>query len=137
MSMVGSLLYAAMVTRPDIAFAVQRLSRHLQDARPEDWAAGKRVMRYLQGTLSLGIIYRGGIETPVLSGYSDSDWAGDMDTRRSTTGFVYLVSGGCVSWASRLQPTVALSSTEAEYMAACAAVQEAIHLRGSSKRLGR
>ena len=64
-----------------------------------------------------------------LVGYSDSDWAGDIDTRRSTTGFVFMLSGGAISWSTRLQPTVAMSSTEAEYMAACATVQEAVYLR--------
>jgi hypothetical protein len=95
-------------------------------------AACKRVLRYLQGTAELGITYSrgsagGGGE--IITGYSDSDWAGEPETRRSTTGFVFMISGGAVSWASRLQPTVALSSTEAEYMAACAATQEAVYFR--------
>ena len=71
-----------------------------------------------------------------LLGYSDSDWAGDVDTRRSTTGYVFTLNHGAVTWGSRLQATVALSSSEAEYMAMCAAVQEAIHLRQLLKDLG-
>ena len=129
-SVVGGLLYAAMVTRPDIAYAVQVLGRHLQASGPEHWTAAMRVMRYLQGTRELGIVY--GVDASsgvVLQGYADADWAGDRDTRRSTTGYVFMVAGGTVSWSSKLQPTVALSSAEAEYMAACSAVQEAVHIR--------
>jgi hypothetical protein len=66
------------------------------------------------------------IACPSIVGFCDADWAGDLDTRRSTTGFVFMMESGAVSWGSKLQPTVALSSAEAEYMAACGAVQEAI-----------
>ena len=135
--MVGSILYAAMCTRPDLSYAVQRLSRRLQEPRAEDLVAAKRVLRYLRGSSKYGITYGGQngvypsgekLDTE-LFGYSDSDWGGDVETRRSTTGYVFLVNGGPISWASRLQPTVALSSTEAEYMAVCAAAQEAVYLR--------
>ena len=130
MSIVGALMYAAMVTRPDIAYAVQALARHLQSSSHIHWNAALRVLKYLKGTLNHGIMYRG---TPdgmvVLLGYSDADWAGDRDTRRSTTGYVFMVGGGAVSWASKLQPTVALSTSEAEYVAACAAAQEALFQR--------
>src|SRR5689334_15799573 len=86
-SLVGSLLYAAMVTRPDIAFAVQRLSRKLQAPTAGDWVAGKRVLRYLAGTAALGLVYRGdaGDAAHMLVGYSDADWARDLETRCSTT----------------------------------------------------
>ena len=85
-----------------------------------------------------GIIYGGerAGDGELLTGFSDSDWAGDVDTRRSTTAFVFKIAGGAVSWSSRLQPTVALSSTEAEYLALCAAAQEAIHLRQLLSDLG-
>jgi len=134
MCLVGSLLYAAMVTRPDISFAVQALGRHLQSSTEEHMNAGKRVLRYLQGTKDLGITYSNG--DTVLVGYADSDWAGDQDTRRSVTGYVFVLCGAAISWGSKLQPTVALSSSEAEYMAACYAVQEAVHLRLLLKSLG-
>lgn len=142
MSMVGSLLYAAMVTRPDITFAVQALGRHMQASGPEHIIAAKRVLRYLQGTKDLGLVYEYGAtkhdETPshYIHGYSDADWGGDKDTRRSTTGYVFMLGTGVVSWGSKLQQTVALSSAESEYMAACAAVQEAIHLRQLMGDLG-
>lgn len=128
-SIVGSLLYVAMITRPDIAYAVQVLGRHLQACGPEHWVAAKRILRYLQGTRDVGIIYGGsgaGAGALVLYGYADADWANDRDTRRSTTGYAFMLGGGCVSWGSKLQPTVALSSSEAEYMGTTPAVQEAL-----------
>jgi hypothetical protein len=137
MSIVGSLLYAAMVTRPDITYAVQALGRHLQASGNEHMIAAKRVLRYLQGTKDLGIVYEdSGMQDISIIGYSDADWGGDQDTRRSTTGYVFMLNTGVVSWASKLQPTIALSSAEAEYMAACAAVQEAIHLREFMSNIG-
>ena len=136
MCLVGSLLYAAMVTRPDIAFAVQALGRHLQSPTEEHFNAGKRILRYLQGTKDLGLKYSPSGEGTTIKGYADSDWAGDRDTRRSVTAYVFILGGAAISWGSKLQPTVALSSSEAEYMAACSAVQEAVHLRLLLKSLG-
>jgi hypothetical protein len=101
--------------------------------------AVKRVLRYLKGTRELGIKYSAAAMASggcLLVGYSDSDWAGDIDTRRSTTAYVFMIAGGAVSWTSKLQATVALSSTEAEYMSLCAAAQEAIHLRQLLSDLG-
>lgn len=130
MSLVGALMYLAMVTRPDVAYAVQALARHMQASGPEHWKAAKRVLRYLKGTMDLGIVYSGSADGQVaLIGYSDADWASDRDSRRSTTGYVFHLGGGAISWASRLQPTVALSTAEAELMAACGATQEAIYQR--------
>jgi hypothetical protein len=136
MSLVGSLLYAAMVTRPDIGFAVQKLSRKLQEPGLAEWVAGKRVLRYLAGTRSLGLVFGGGTGGAELVGYSDSDWGGDLATRRSTSAFVFMVGGAAVSWASKLQKTVAKSSCEAEYMALCSAVAEAIYLQRLLAELG-
>ena len=137
MSLVGSLLYAAIVTRPDIAFAVQSLGRHLQRSGAEHWIAAKRVLRYLQGTISLGIMYgKNGAHELDMIGYCDADWGGDRDTRRSTTAYVFMLAGGSITWASKLQPTVALSSSEAEYMAVSAAVQDAIYMRQLLSDLG-
>ena len=129
MSLVGSLLYAAMVTRPDIAFAVQALGRHLQSSTDAHWTAGKRILRYLKGTKDLGLVYGDPSSGTTLKGFADADWATDKDTRRSVTGYVFELGGAAITWNSKLQPTVALSTSEAEYMAACAATQEAIHLR--------
>jgi hypothetical protein len=138
MSIVGSLLYAAMISRPDISFPTQRLGRHLQATNEEHHVAAKRVvLRYLKGTLDKGIAYgRRNRSRIVLEGYSDSDWASDKDTRRSVTGYVFTINGDPISWQSKLQPTVALSTTEAEYMAVGAAAQEAIFLRRLLASLG-
>eukprot|EP00873_Tetraselmis_striata_P046508 jgi/Tetstr1/466772/TSEL_011242.t1 len=91
--------------------------------------AAKRVLRYLKGTKTLGLTFSGGKVDGLLHGYCDADWAGDVVSRRSTTGFVFMLCGAAVSWKSQLQATVALSTAEAEYMALCAAVCEALFLR--------
>jgi len=90
----------------------------------EHWQAAKGVVRYLAGTVEYGIVY--GDSNSTLFGYSDADYGGDLDTRRSTTGYVFKVAGGAVLWSSKLQKTVAVSTTEAEYMAAAASVKEAL-----------
>jgi hypothetical protein len=95
---------------------------------PEHHAAAQYLLRYLKGSVNVGITYSPDVSDEII-GYSDSDWASDVDTRRSTTGYVYFSCGGPISWKSRLQPTVALSSTEAEYMALSAAAQEAVYLK--------
>ena len=98
---------------------------------------GKRLLRYLTGTRDATLRFsRGNATDLVLTGYCDADWAGDPDTRRSTTGYVFMLCGASISWASKLQPTVALSSAEAEYMALSAAVQEAVYLRRLLSDLG-
>lgn len=127
MCAVGCLLYAVMTTRPDMAFAVQRLGRHVQASGDDHWRAVKRALRYLKGTRTLGLKYINSMGA--LLCFCDADYGEDLDTRRSTTAYVFMLSGGAVSWASRLQPTVALSSTEAEYMATSSAVQEAVYMR--------
>lgn len=134
-NLVGSLLYSAIWTRPDITYAVSACSRYLENPGEAHWIAAKRILRYLKGTKSLGIEfnYSRGLE---LYGYCDADWASDLDSRRSTTGYVFILAGGSISWKVKVQPTVALSSAEAEYMALSAATQEAIYLRNLMKDLG-
>ena len=93
----------------------------------QHWQAARGVVRYLSGTVHTGISY-GHVVAPLV-GYCDADFAGDVDTRRSTTGYVFVLNGGAISWSSRRQPTVALSTAEAEYMAAAHAIKEALWLR--------
>ena len=132
--LVGSLLYLSVCTRPDISQAVGVLSRYMANPSTEHWIAAKGVLRYIAGTLQTGILYGGGNST--MEGYCDSDYASDISSRRSTTGFVYILNGGAVSWNSKLQKTVAASTSEAEYMASSHAVKEALWLKMLLKDLG-
>ncbi|GIL81147.1 hypothetical protein Vretimale_12737 [Volvox reticuliferus] len=126
-ALVGELNYLAVSTRPDLAFALSVLSRFM--AKPTKAAMGmaKGVLRYVAGTRNLGLVFRRRPEEDI-DGYSDSDWAGDLDTRRSTTGYVFRINGTAISWSSQLQRTVAASSVEAEYQALSGAVREALWL---------
>jgi transposase InsO family protein len=127
-SAVGSLLYLSIGTRPDITYAVSSVGRFCAKPTKQHWMAVKRIMRYLKGTLNFGLLYKkSGLKDCI--GYSDSDWAGDIDDRRSTSGYLFLISGTAISWRSKKQTCVALSTAEAEYMALASAAQEAIWLR--------
>ncbi|KAJ9516233.1 hypothetical protein QJQ45_001156 [Haematococcus lacustris] len=125
-ALVGSLLYLTCCTRPDIAFAVGAMARHMSAPTKQHWAAACSVLCYLKGTADQGLLF-GGVSG--LQGFSDADYAGDKDTARSTTGYIFTLNGGAISWSSRLQPTVAMSTAEAEYMAASSAAKEALWLR--------
>lgn len=136
-SVVGSLIYLSQCTRPDLAHSVGVLSRHLDRPANQHWSAAMQVLRYLRGTIHLGIKYSGNSEVKIAGqksfecpiSHCDADWAGDKSTRRSPTGYIFTLAGGALSWKSRLQPTVALSSTEAEYRAITEAGQELLWLR--------
>lgn len=130
--LIGSLMYLSVCTRPDISQAVGALARYMASPTIEHWQAAKGVLRYLAGTAKCGITFSG-LE---LNGFCDADYAGDIDTRRSTTGYVFTLGGGAISWSSRLQPTVAASTTEAEYMAAAYAIKEGLWLRTLLSELG-
>lgn len=127
-SAVGSLLYLSTRTRPDIAYAVGNIARFSAKPTNHHWTAVKRLMRYLNGTLNLGLQY-GCNKEMGLVGYSDADWAGDLNDRKSTSGYIFQISGAAVSWRSKKQTCVALSTTEAEYMALASALQEAVWMR--------
>lgn len=125
---VGSLLYLSNKTRPDLAFATNVASRCLDNPEKKDIIRVKRILRYLKGTPSDGIIFsKSG--TCNVTGYSDSDYAGDLMTRRSTTGLIVFLGTSPVSWTTRRQTTVATSSTEAELVAATDCVKELAHMR--------
>ena len=132
--LVGALNYLATCTRPDIANAVSRLSQFLNCYGKEHWIAGKRVLRYLKGTMKFGLVFRSTDEP--LYGYTDADWGNSLDDRKSFTGYCFLLSGSAISWESRKQCTVALSSTEAEYMALSDGTKKAIYLKNLMKELG-
>jgi histone deacetylase 1/2 len=102
------------LTRPDLAFAVNRVCQYLHAPTTVHWTAVKRIIRYLKFTESTGLLIRK--KSPlIVSGFSDADWAGSRDDRRSTSGFVVFLGSNVVSWSARKQPTVSRSSTEAEY----------------------
>ena len=124
--LLGALLYLANGTRPDITFAVGRLSCYAAAPTAEHLAAAKTVLRYIKGTTHLGLKYAAPGE---LVGYSEADFAADVDSRRSTTGYASIYNGAAISWVSKIQPTVAASTTEAEYVAGAMAAKEAIWLR--------
>ena len=130
----GSLLYLSVCTRPDIAQAVGVLTRHMSRPSMEHWTAAKGVLRYIAGTLHHGVQFGKG--SAIIEGYCDADYAADIDTRRSTTGWVFTMYGGAISWSSKLQPTVAASTSEAEYIAAAQAVKEALWLKKLLSGLG-
>ena len=132
---IGSLMYAAIGTRPDIAYAVQCLSQFTNNPNPEHWTAVKRVFRYLNGTQDLGIVYKRNAEIN-LDGYTDADWGSNPVDRKSISGYIFLIGNSPVTWSSKKQQTVALSTMEAEYMAASMATREAMWLRTLLQELG-
>ena len=126
--LLGSLQYAANCTRPDIAYAVNTAARYSSEPTESHLTALKRILRYLKETSHLALTYTRGDSNQV-EGYSDADWAGDQDHRRSTSGNVFCLSSGAITWASRKQSSTALSAVEAEYVALSVATQEAMWLR--------
>lgn len=126
---IGCLLYISQVTRPDISFVINMLSKYNSKPEMQHWLALKRVMRYLKGTQDYRLSYKQMPEETQIHGYCDADWASSSDDRRSCTGYTFLFQGGTISWNSRRQPTVALSTTEAEYMSLSSCVQEALWLK--------
>lgn len=138
-TLVGSLLYLSVMSRPDITFAVCNLSQFLTNPGMPHWKALKHLLRYLKGTTKVAITYRH-VEPSMfrLQGYSDSDWASDSDDRKSVSGqcFVLAPNGPLISWQSKKQACIALSTCEAEYVALSHASQELIFLRGIISDLG-
>jgi hypothetical protein len=132
--LIGSLLYLANTTRPDISEAVGVLSRYRGAPTTSHWKAGKRVLAYLKGTKDLGLVY--GSKAQDLHAYVDADYAGCLDTRRSTSGFVFMLNGCAITWSSKKQHSVASSTVESEYMAFHSAVKEAKWLRVLMLELG-
>lgn len=133
-SAVGSLMYAMMCTRPDICFAVGLVSRFQSNPGHAHWKAVKKILRYLRGTMDYMLCYQGGDTR--LCGYTDTDWGGDLDERKSTSGYAFLLNGAAISWSSKKQSCITLSTMESEYIACAAAVQEAVWLGRFLQNLG-
>lgn len=132
--LVGSLIYLTS-TRPDLMHAVSLISRYMSQPTELHLNAAKRVLRYVKGTTSFGILYQKGASS-MLTAYSDSDYAGCLEDRKSTSGYAFMISSGAVAWSSRKQPIVTLSTTEAEYVAAAACACQAMWMKLVLKRLG-
>jgi hypothetical protein len=132
-SLIGSMMYLAVAMRPDISYAIQRLSSFTANPGLSHWGAAKRVLRYLSGTRDLGVKYHGDHEPNEARiqfvGWTDADFANDPRDRISVSGYVYKLGNGAITWSSKKQNAVSLSSTEAEYAAMAHAAREAVWLR--------
>jgi hypothetical protein len=133
---IGSLLYAALGTRPDISFAVGKLAQYSSDPRKVHRDAADQIIRYLARTISYGLTYHQSNDELDITGYSDADWGGCLDTRRSTSAFIVMMSGSLVHWRSRKQDCVTCSTCEAEYVAASDLSREMISWRMMMSEIG-
>ena len=127
---IGSLLYASIGTRPDLSHSVGVLSQSMSNPGQDHWTGVKRILRYIKGTLNLCLKFVASKTKNInLKAYADADWAGDGISRKSTSGYVFQIGDSTVTWRSKRQSIIALSSTEAEYVSLCQAAQEAVWLR--------
>ncbi|XP_047326735.1 secreted RxLR effector protein 161-like [Impatiens glandulifera] len=127
-SAVESLMYAQVCTRPDLAYIVRMLGRYLSNRGMDHWVAVKRVMRYLKRTKDYMLTYKKSDQLEIV-GYSDSDFAGCQDSRRSTSGYIFMLAGGAISWKSVKQTLIASSTMAAEFIACHEASNHRIWLR--------
>ena len=132
----GCLTYATTATRPDLSSTVNMRSKFMSRPGKEHWQGVKKVLSYIQGTIDYGLIFQANGNEDILIGYSDADWAGYINTRRSTSGYVFQIHGSTISWCSNRQLSVSKSSTEAEYIALSLAIQEAVWLRRLLENIG-
>ena len=133
-SAIGSIMYAMLCTRPDVTFAISVTSRFQANPGESHWEAVKCILKYLRRTKDLFLVYGG--EELKLQGYTESSFQSDPDDSRSTSGFLFTLNGGAVSWKSSKQPTTANSTTQAEYIAASDAAKEAVWLKKFITDLG-
>jgi histone deacetylase 1/2 len=133
-SIVGALQYLTL-TRPDISFSVNKVCQYLHAPTTAHWTAAKRILRYVQGTIHVGLTFQRS-SSSLLSAFSDADWAGCLDDRRSIGGFAIFLGPNLVSWSARKQATVSRSSTEAEYKSLANATTELIWVEAILKELG-
>nr|KYP64459.1 Retrovirus-related Pol polyprotein from transposon TNT 1-94 [Cajanus cajan] len=135
-SVVGSLMYAMVCTRPDLAHAVSVVSRFMSNPGKAHWEAVKWIMRYLKGTSNIRLVYGSNDIGCGLIGYADSDYGGDLVRRRSWTCSIFTLYGCAISWKATLQPTIALSTTKVKYMSLTEGIKEGIWLQGLIDSLG-
>ena len=126
---VGSLVFLAAVSRPDIAYSVNSVSKYLSDHNAAHWRAVKQIFAYLKGTSNYGIEYANGGSKAELIGFSDADYAENIETRRSRTGYVFCLANGAITWSSKRQRLVTLSTTESQYVAASTSAREVVWIR--------
>ena len=134
-SMLSSIIYIMLQTRPDIAYTVSKLSQYSSKPNEKHLQALKQVLRYLSGTKDLGLTFDGKGNGEI-TGWTDSSWGCDIDNGKSTSGYIFQLYGGSVSWSSQKQVTVAKSTCEAEYMGQSDAASEAVWIRGLLEDLG-
>lgn len=135
---VGSLIFVATVSRPDISYAVSQVSRFLNNWTDDHWIAVKRIFRYLKGTINYKISYTKSSDTMKanIQGFTDADFAGCRETRKSTSGYIFIMGNGPITWKSQKQNVVAQSTTEAEYLALALGTREALWLQSFLRELG-
>lgn len=136
LSAVGSLMYLSLTTRPDIAYAVAVLARFSANPGVNHWKAVKHLFRYLQGTKDMKLVYRPDKSGEPFSSFTNTDHGGCKDSGRSTGGYLMRYGTGAISWSSKLQTIVALSTTEAEFVAAVEAGKEIVWLRSILREFG-
>ncbi|XP_042028346.1 secreted RxLR effector protein 161-like [Salvia splendens] len=137
-SVVGSIMYIMICTRPDLSHALSVTSKYMSDPGKEHWSALKWVLRYLKGSSSCGILFKrcSKVSQEGVVGYCDADYATNLDNRKSQSRYLFTLFGSVVSWKSSLQSVVALSTTEAEYMALTSAVKESFWIQGVAADFG-
>ncbi|KAL2231405.1 UNVERIFIED_CONTAM: Retrovirus-related Pol polyprotein from transposon TNT 1-94 [Sesamum indicum] len=135
-NVIGSIMFLMVCTRPDVAYAISCLSRYMSNPGPPHWEALKWLLRYLRGSENVGIKFSKHSAHAHLIGYVDSNYANDRDSRKSTTSYMFTFFNSCISWKSQLQHIVALSTTEAEYIATTEAFKEALWLSGLLNEIG-
>lgn len=129
-------MFISLLTRPDITYVVNHAAKFCENPRNIHWTAMKMILRYLQGTSNYGLIYQRQSVAPQVTGFCDADYGGDLDTRRSRSGYIFQFGSGLIAWSSQSQKCTAQSTTEAEYIAACMATKEAIWLRRLLHNIG-
>ncbi|XP_031270992.1 secreted RxLR effector protein 161-like [Pistacia vera] len=136
-SALGSLMYLMACSRPDLGFVVSLVSKFMSNPGKSQWMALKWIMKYLNGTRSIGIVFKKNqSDNDYVEGFSNANYASDVDRRKSTSGFVFTLWGNTISWKFKLQHMVTLSSTESEYVALIEATKEATWLKGLVNELG-